>query len=153
MRSRFLVLAAALSLAAAAQPASGADTVFKATYKDLMLEDFDGRAIWELQAMCAGFHRATAAYWTGKGRRDRAREAQVASARATNRVVHQLKRDRALGDRNEAIELAAPSEQVGWRITNEALAKDGVSQDGQWNFWRSACIEVDRAFFAVNQGG
>lgn len=37
--------------------------------------------------MCAGFHRATASWWVAKGKPDRARAEQVASARATNRVV------------------------------------------------------------------
>ena len=141
---------AVLSLLAAAQPAAGADRIYDRRFGSLILYDFDGRAIWELQAMCAGFHRATAAYWVERGRSDRARAARVASAQATNRVVLQLKRDRGIDSRNEAIRLAAASEQVGWRITRAALDKDDTSEDGQWNYWRSFCTEADRAFFAAN---
>ncbi|HYE43757.1 MAG TPA: hypothetical protein VEA15_10225 [Caulobacteraceae bacterium] len=151
MHRRFLTCAAACALALAA-PAAAADATFDRKAGDLILHDFHGRPIWELQAMCAGFHRATAAYWTGKARPDRARKAKVSSAQATNRVVVQLRRDRQITDRNEAVRFAAASEQVGWRVTGRALAKDGTDEDGQWSFWRSACDEVDRAFFAQTGG-
>ena len=151
MHRRLLTLASGAALSVAT-PALPADAVFDRRAGDLILHDFHGRPIWELQAMCAGFHRATAAYWTDKGRQDRARKAKVASAQATNRVVVQLRRDRQITVRDEAIRLAAAYEQVGWRVTRTALAKDGVDEDGQWNFWRSACDEVDRAFFAQAGG-
>jgi len=147
MREGVLALAALLAVAGA-QPATAADRTYDRRFGSLILYDFDGRAIWELQAMCAGFHRATASYWSERGRRDRARAAEVASAQATNRVVQQLKRDRGIDSRNEAIRLAAASEQVGWRVTRKALAKDDTSEDGQWNYWRSFCTEADRVFFA-----
>lgn len=151
MRFRTVMLAGLVALAST-QASSAADAAYDRRFGDLILHDFDGKAIWELQAMCAGYHRATAAYWTAEGRRDRARAAQVASAQATNRVVDQLSRDRGLTDRNEAIRLAAASEQVGVRVTQAALAKDRTSVDGQWNFWRTACMQADRAFFAARGG-
>lgn len=151
MHRQLLTLASVAALGAAT-PALPADATFDRRAGDLILHDFHGRPIWELQAMCAGFHRATAAYWTERDRPDRARRAKVASAQATNRVVVQLRRDRQIALRDDAIRLAAAYEQVGWRVTQTALTKDGVDEDGQWNFWRSACDEVDRAFFAQAGG-
>lgn len=142
-----LAALAGLAILGAAAPAAAGDRLYHRQDGDLILTDFEGKTYWEVQAMCAGFHRATAAYWLDRGRRDRARLEQIASAQATNRVVVQLQRDRGAMERSEAIRLAAPSEQVGWRVTHAALAKDGADQDGEWNFWRNFCVEADRAFF------
>jgi hypothetical protein len=142
-----LLAFASLAILGAATPAAASDRIYDRRDGDLILTDFQGKAYWEVQAMCAGFHRATAAYWLDRGRRDRARLEQIASAQATNRVVVQLQRDRGAIDRSDAILMAAPSEQVGWRMTHAALAKDGDGPDGEWNFWRNFCFEADRAFF------
>ena len=138
-----VVLASALALSGAA---AAGDRLFVNTDDESILTDFDGRAVWELQAMCAGHHRATAAYWQGRGRADRARTARISSARATDDVVAQLRRDRNITDRGEAIQSAASYEQVGYRVTEQALARDGVSPDGRWNFWRSVCIAARRVY-------
>jgi hypothetical protein len=145
MKATFTVLMCAAVVAAT--PAVAADRIYDRHDGDLILTDFDGKTYWEVQAMCAGFHRATASYWLDRGRSDRSRLEQIAAAQATNRVVLQLRRDRGLEDRAEAISLAAPSEQVGLRITRKALAKDGVDQDGQWAFWRNVCVKADKAWF------
>jgi hypothetical protein len=142
-----LAALAVIATLTVATPSAAADRLYDRHDGDLILTDFEGKTYWEVQAMCAGFHRATAAYWLDRGKRDRARLEQIASAQATNRVVLQLRRDRGPMERNEAILLAAPSEQVGWRVTRAALSKDGVDQDGEWNFWRNFCVEADRAFF------
>lgn len=147
MTARLACLAGLVVLGLAV-PAVAGDRLYDRRAGDLILTDFHGKTHWEVQAMCAGFHRATAAYWSEKGKRDRARREQVASAQATNRVVLQLQRDRGQIARNEAIELAAPSEQVGWRLTQSALAKDGPDEDGEWNFWRSFCVQADQAYFS-----
>lgn len=144
-----LIGAAVIAIAACATSSSAADRIYDHREGDLILTGFTGKTYWEVQAMCAGFHRATASWWTEKGRQDRARSEQIASAQATNRVVLQLRRDRGLADRNEAIRLAAASEQVGWRLTRTALEKDGVDVDGEWNFWRSFCVRADQAFFRL----
>lgn len=142
-----LAALAGLAFLGVAGPATAADRIYDRHDGDLILADFQGKTYWEVQALCAGFHRATAAYWLGQGKRDKARLEQIASAQATNRVVLQLQRDRGSMARSDAIRLAAPSEQVGWRVTHAALTKDGVDQDGEWNFWRNFCVEADRAFF------
>lgn len=142
-----LAVLAGLAILAVAPPAGAADRLYDRHDGELILTDFHGKTYWEVQAMCAGFHRATAAYWLERDKRDKARLEQIASAQATNRVVLQLQRDRGTMARSEAVQLAAPSEQVGWRLTLAALAKDGADQDGEWNFWRNFCVEADRAFF------
>lgn len=148
MKALFISMSA-MAVAASATPSPAADRIYERREGDLILTGFDGKTHWEVQAMCAGFHRATASWWVAKGKPDRARAEQVASARATNRVVLQLRRDRGLNDRSEAINLAAASEQVGWRVTQTALAKDGTDVDGEWNFWRSFCVRADQAFFRL----
>lgn len=147
MRSHLAALSIVVAIGASG-PASAGDRIFHNTDDESILTDFDGRAVWELQAMCAGHHRATAAYWKGRGKSERAHEARAASARATNDVVTQLRRDRAITDRNEAIRTAAAVEQVGYRLTEAALARDGVSPDGRWNFWRSVCLAAKRVYQA-----
>jgi hypothetical protein len=142
-----LAALASLAILGAAAPAAAADRIYDRREGELILADFHGKTYWEVQALCAGFHRATAAYWLDRGKRDKARLEQIASAQATNRVVVQLQRDRGFMERSEAVSLAAPSEQVGWRLTRAALAKDGADEDGEWNFWRNFCVEADRAFF------
>jgi hypothetical protein len=147
MNLRLATLAGVVVLGLAAH-ADAADRIYDRRQGDLILTDFHGKAFWEVQAMCAGFHRATAAYWMDRGSTGQARSEKVASAQATNRVVLQLRRDRGITDRSEAVRLAAASEQVGWRATRKALDKDGADQDGEWNFWRSFCVQADQAFFA-----
>lgn len=149
MKSRFTVLMVAAALAAGG-PAAAADRLFQNTDDESILTDFDGRAVWELQAMCAGHHRATADYWKGRARAERARAAQLSSAQATDDVVAQLRRDRAIADRDQAIGTAASYEQVGYRLTQQALARDGVSPDGRWNFWRSVCVAARRVYLQSN---
>jgi len=146
MKHMTLALAGVLALASVS-PAAAEDALYDKRFGSLILADFHGKAIWELQAMCAGYHRATASYFSEQGKRDLARRAEVASAQATNRVALQLKHDRGLS-RAEAIRLAAAYEQVGVRVTQRALAKDGHDQDGQWNYWKSFCADADRVFFA-----
>ena len=147
MKARVTALALALALTAVGPSAAG-DRIFHNTDEESILTDFDGRAVWELQALCAGHHRATAAYWNGRGRKDRSRTAQLSSARTTDEVVAQLRRDRGITDRSEAINTAAPAEQVGYRVTEQALARDGVAPQGRWNFWRSVCIAAKRVYQA-----
>jgi hypothetical protein len=137
----FAVIAGALL---AAGSAGAADLVYRNSDSASILTDFDGRAVWELEALCAGHYRATAAYWTARGKADRARAARVQSAAATNDVVSQLERDRGITDRNEALHVGAPVEQVGFRVTEKALARDAVSPDGEWNYWRSVCKAANR---------
>ena len=144
---RRMILAGVIVLGMGAQ-ALAADRLYDRHDGDLILSDFEGKTYWEVQAMCAGFHRATASYWDGRGKTQKARLEQISAAQATNRVVLQLRRDRGINDRSEAIRLAAASEQVGWRVTSEALAKDDADQDGEWAFWRSFCVKADAAFFA-----
>lgn len=140
-----VVLASALALSGVA---AAGDRLFVNTDDESILTDFDGRAMWELQAICAGHHRATAAYWQSRGRGDRADAARAQAAATTDDVVAQLRSDRGLTDRNEAVRTAAAVEQVGYRATQKALARDGVSPDGRWNFWRSVCVAAKRAYRA-----
>lgn len=147
MRTRLYAAVLAFALALSGVADAG-DRLFVNVDDKSILSDFDGRAVWELQAMCAGHYRATAAYWSTRGRAERSRAARLQAAAATDDVVAQLRIDRGLTDRNEAIRTAAAVEQVGFRASEKALARDGVSPDGRWNFWRSVCLAAKRVYQA-----
>jgi hypothetical protein len=140
---RALVCIAAI--AAAAGPALAADLLFHAGDGEEILANFDGKPYWELQAMCAGHHGATANYFARQGERAKASASEAAGVAALNDAVRQIRHDRNL-DEAAATKVAEPIVQVGGRATAEALRTEGTRADGRWNYWRSFCIDAGTAF-------
>lgn len=132
-------------LLAAASPALAADQIFHPEESEVILETFDGRAYWELQAICAGHHGATANYFARQGERAKASAAEAAGVAAFDAAVRQIRHDRGI-DANAATKLAEPVVQVGGRVTARGLRENGLASNGQWNYWRSFCIDANIAF-------
>ncbi len=146
---RVLTTAAAAALvvatAGAAPAAAAADLIFTKDQGEEILSTFDGKPWWQMQAYCAGFHGATANYFDRQGERSRAKAAEAAGVDALNTAVRQLMRDRGVSAA-EATKLAESAVQVGGRTTAQALNQDGTASFGQWNYWRSFCIDAKAAY-------
>ena len=141
----FRTLVCAAMLLSAASPALAADQIFHPAENEVILETFDGRAFWELQAVCAGYHGATANYFASRGDTAKANASEAAGVKAFAAAVRQIRHDRGV-DAPAATKLAEPIVQVGGRVTAKGLREDGMAANGQWNYWRSFCIDADVAF-------
>ena len=139
------ILAAAAMLTAAAAPATAADLIFKAEGKPEILASFDGRPYWEIQAYCAGFHGATANWYSRSGETSKASASEQAGVAAFTRSVARLRSDRGI-DEKTAVPLVESALRVGGRRTTEALRADGMHVRSQWNYWRSFCIDAEAYF-------
>lgn len=141
----FRTLGCVAMLVAAASPALAADQIFHAEDNEVILDSFDGRAFWELQAICAGHHGATANFLARRGETARASAAEAAGVAAFDDAVRQIRADRGIGA-NDATKIAEPVVQVGGRVSARALRADGMATNGQWNYWRSFCLDAKVAF-------
>ena len=141
----FRTLACVAMMLAAASPALAADQIFHPEENEVILDSFDGRAYWELQAICAGHHGATANYFARRGESARASASEAAGVAAFDDAVRQIRADRGI-DANAATRIAEPIVQVGGRLTAKGLREDDLASGGQWNYWRSFCIDAKTAF-------
>lgn len=139
------IMAAAIAMAAAAGPALSADLIFRKDQGAMILETFDGRPYWEMQAYCAGVHGASANWFSRQGDQKRSRSHEQAALESLNYAVSQLQRDRGISA-DQATKLAEPVVQMGGRRTAEALRTAGASSRGTWNYWRSFCIDAKAAY-------
>jgi len=142
---RMRALACALALAASVTPAVAGDLLFRKEQGPLILENFDGRPFWELQAYCAGVHGASANWFARKGETDKVQGYERAGVEALNDAVRQLQRDRKVSA-DAATKLVEPVVQMGGRRAAEALRISGTVNDGQWNYWRSFCADAKAAY-------
>ena len=146
----FRTLVCVAMVLAAASPALAADQIFHPEENEVILETFDGRAYWELQAMCAGYHGATANYLARRGDSVGAGASEAAGVAAFDDAVRLIRHDRGV-DANAATKLAEPVVQVGGRVTAKGLRQDGMAVNGQWNYWRSFCLDAKVAFNRASQ--
>lgn len=145
-------LAMAAMLLAAASPALAAEQIFHETDGPEILSDFDGKPIWQLQAVCAGFHGATANYYARTREPAKASASEAAGLAALNQAVAKIRRDRGL-DEAAATRVAEPIVTVGGRAIAEILREDGIPASGvagRWNYWRSFCIDAKDTFNRVS---
>jgi hypothetical protein len=141
----FRTLGCVAMLLAAASPALAADQIFQHAEGELILDAFDGRPFWELQAYCAGYHGATANHLARLGDNAQASAAEAAGVAAFDDAVRQIRHDRGI-DANAATKVAEPVVQIGGRVTAQSLRQDGMAPTGRWNYWRSFCIDAKVAF-------
>ena len=97
-------------LLAAASPALAADQIFHPEESEVILETFDGRAYWELQAICAGHHGATANYFARQGERAKAEQKDMRDANTIRRDGAQARDDARARDAGERLR-----DDDGWR--------------------------------------
>lgn len=142
------VLACAAALASAAAPALSADLVFRKEQGPLILETFDGRPYWEMQAFCAGVHGASANWFSRRGDLTRSQGHEKEALGAFQDAVSRLRRDRGISEA-AATRLVEPVVQMGGRRTAEALRVSGLDVKGQWNYWRSFCVDAKAAYVRV----
>lgn len=141
----FRTLGCLAMVLAAASPALAADQIFHPVENELILDSFDGRPFWVLQAYCAGHHGATANHYARQGESARAGAAEAAGVAAFDDAVRQIRHDRGI-DADAATKIAEPVVQVGGRVTAQSLREDGMAPTGRWNYWRSFCIDAKAAF-------
>ena len=146
----FRTLGCVAMILAAASPALAADQIFHPEENEAILDTFDGRAYWELQAYCAGYHGATANHLARIGETARASASEAAGVEAFDAAVSQIRHDRGI-DANAATKIAEPIVQVGGRVTARTLREDGMSSTGRWNYWRSFCLDAKVAFNRASQ--
>ena len=139
------VLACVLALAGSATPALSADLVFRKDQGPMILETFDGRPYWEMQAFCAGVHGASANWFSRRGDLTRSKTHEKDALGAFQDAVGQLRRDRGISEA-AATRLVEPVVQMGGRRTAEALRVSGLDVKGQWNYWRSFCADAKVAY-------
>ena len=145
-------LALAAMLLAAASPALAAEQIFHEADGPEILSDFDGKPIWQLQAVCAGFHGATANYWARNRDPAKASASEAAGVAALDQAIAKIRRDRGL-DEAAATRMANSIVTVGGRAIAEILREDGIpssSAGGRWNYWRSFCIDAKDTFNRVS---
>jgi hypothetical protein len=139
----------AAALLAAASPAIAADQLFHAEDGPEILSTFDGKPVWQLQAMCAGFHGATANYWDKRGESAKAKASELAGVAALTDAVQKIERDRKVSE-TEAVAAANEIVTVGGKAVTEMLRVDGTSTTGRWNYWRSFCMDASDTFRRVS---
>jgi len=151
MKSLRTLACALVALAVAAGPALATEQLFHKADGPEILSDFDGKPLWQLQAVCAGFHGATANYYQRNGEAAKASASEAAGVAALNDAVAKIRRDRNLDDA-AATKVAEPIVTVGGRAIAEILRTDGVPSNGsgRWNYWRSFCIDAKATFNKVS---
>ncbi|MBX7247933.1 MAG: hypothetical protein K1X35_02665 [Caulobacteraceae bacterium] len=133
----------------AAGPAAAAEQVFHADDGPEILSTFDGKPLWQLQAMCAGFHGATANYYARVGETAKAKASEAAGLAALNDAVDKIEHDRNVTEK-EAMQTANQVVTVGGRAVAEMLRIEGTAPTGRWNYWRSFCIDARDTFHRVS---
>ena len=151
MKSLRTLACAMAALAVAAGPALAAEQLFNKGDGPEILSDFDGKPLWELQAVCAGFHGATANSYQRNGDAAKASASEAAGVAALNDAVAKIRHDRSL-DEAAATRVAEPIVTTGGRAIAEILRADGASvrPDSRWNYWRSLCIDARSTFNRVS---
>jgi hypothetical protein len=143
------MLALATMVLAAAGPALAADQIYHKADGPVILDTFDGKPIWELQAVCAGFHGATANYYQRHGDTAAARASEAAGVMAFDEAVAKIRRDRDLSEA-DAAKVATPVVTHGGRSFAQALRRQGMDDQSRWNYWRSFCGDAQDTFRRIS---
>ena len=144
-------LGLASMIVAAATPALAAEQIFHKGDGPEILSEFDGKPLWQLQAVCAGFHGATANYYARMGETAAAKAAEAAGVAALNDAVIKIRRDRSL-NQADAEKVAQSIVVIGGRATAQILRSDGIGTGpgNRWNYWRSFCIDAKDTFHRLS---
>ena len=103
-----------------------------------------GKPFWSLEAQCAGVFGAGYAFERNQGNPKQAESDKDAGVAMLDRAIYRLQIDRGL-DRAGAMALAEPEVDYGRGVAKPMLDADGTGPDSQWNWTRSACLDIDDA--------
>jgi hypothetical protein len=103
-----------------------------------------GKPFWALQAQCAGIFGASYAYQRDHGDQKGADADKDIGVAMLDAALARLEADRGI-DRNAAMALAEPEVDRGRSVVAPLLTHSGNGPETNWNFFRSACLDIDAA--------
>ncbi len=137
-RTLMTVLTAGLALSTAV-PAMAGDLIFNGGTG--LTEKLAGQTYWSTQAQCAGLFGATSNYLSERGDAAGAEAAKTRALGFADQAIKRLMTDRGLS-RGDAVQVVAPAILSGRDAGLRTLADQGMNENSNWNFARSACLDV-----------
>ena len=141
---RLTRLAAGVMCAAMCGPVMAADLMMTRADVTPLTDSDIGKPFWALQAQCAGVFGAAYRFESAHGKTDLANRDKIIGVAMLENAVARLQVDRGL-DRPGAMALAEPEVEYGRGVAVPMLDQEGTRVDSQWNFLRSACLDIDAA--------
>ncbi len=140
-RTLYLLSAAALL----AGPATATDLLYPGG--TLLTERVAGKPYWALQANCAGIYGAASAFRAEHGDEQGAADAKARGVAFFKSAVDRVMQDRGIG-RPEAVDALSSAVVKGRGEAMTMLQTDGDGPASEWNYARSACLDVQDAYAA-----
>src|SRR3569833_313639 len=143
------VAAASLLVAATATPAFAGDLVFPTRAASAMTWLARNQPYWALLAECAGVMGAASDWAPSRGDAAAAGDYERKATSMMGEAMHRLQVDRGLSEK-DSMGYAAQQVYVG-RDQGAQLLKSGTGAYSTFNIKRSACIEIDEAYYHENK--
>jgi hypothetical protein len=143
MRSFLFAGIAALAIAAPAVAAD--DLLFPAKEATSLTAMAAHQPYWALLAECAGVYGAASNFERGRGNGGAADEDARIGTGMLNDAVARLKIDHNLSD-HDALAYASDEVSEGHQQGADLLAHGDISGGSQWNWKRSACLDIQASY-------
>jgi hypothetical protein len=143
---RLLILASSLAALVVAAPAfAGDDMLFPSREASSLTARAAHQPYWALLAECAGVFGAANNFEAGRGDARAAESDKATGESMLNDAIERLTADHGITN-DEALALAGDEVNVGREQGGELLAHGDFGAYSQWNYKRSACLEIQDTY-------